>query len=71
MPSLRQEQPPEKTQEQGYPVSFSHQAEGSSLMEKSEWRQAHAWGGRQSSALPSSSSQVLLYNRYEALDVEG
>ena len=42
----KQEQPPEKTQDQGDPVSSPRQAEGSSLKERSEWRQVHAWGGR-------------------------
>ena len=59
-----------KTQDQGDPVFSPRQAEGSSLKERSEWRQAHAQGGRTPS-LPTSPSRVPLYDRYEALDVEG
>ncbi|GAB0188521.1 pyruvate dehydrogenase protein X component, mitochondrial [Grus japonensis] len=73
LPSLRQKQgqPPAKNQDQGDPVSFPCQDEGSSLKERSEWRQVHTQGGRQTSSLPTLPSQVPLYNRYEALDVEG
>ncbi|GAB0209336.1 hypothetical protein GRJ2_003399300 [Grus japonensis] len=73
LPSLRQKQgqTPDKTQDQGDPVSFPCQDEGSSLKERSEWRQIHARGSRQTSSLPTSPSQVPLYNRYEALAVEG
>ncbi|KAK4826358.1 hypothetical protein QYF61_007952 [Mycteria americana] len=73
LPSLRQEQeqPPERKQDQGDAVSSPHQAEDSSLKERSEWRQVHARGGRRTPSLPILPSQVFLYNRYEALDVEG
>ena len=73
LPSLRekQEHPPEKTQDQEDPVSSAHQAESSNLKEGGEWRQVHARGSRQTHPLPTSPSQVPLYNRYEALDVEG
>jgi len=33
--------------------------------------EVHLQGGRQTTSLPTSPSQVPLYNRYEALDVEG
>ncbi|KAK4813363.1 hypothetical protein QYF61_003562 [Mycteria americana] len=46
-------------------------AEGSSSKEESEWRRVHAHGGRRTPSLPTSPPQVPLYNRYEALEVEG
>ncbi|KAK4816772.1 hypothetical protein QYF61_022770 [Mycteria americana] len=46
-------------------------AEGSSSKEESEWRRVHARGGRRSPSLPTSPPQVPLYNRDEALEVEG
>ncbi|XP_040974865.1 uncharacterized protein LOC121232493 [Aquila chrysaetos chrysaetos] len=69
-PRQKQEQPPEKKQHQRDPLSSPRQAEGSSLKERSQWRQVHARGGRQTPSLPTSPSQVPRYNRYEALDVE-
>ena len=74
LPSLRlkQEQPPENTQDPGAPVSSPCQAEGSTLKERRErWRQGHAWGGRRTPSLPTLPSHVLLYCRSGALDVEG
>lgn len=74
LPSLiqKQEQPPEKKQDQRDPVSSPCQAEGSSLKERSEQKQVRAQGGRQTPSLPTSPySQVPLYNRFEGLDVEG
>ena len=74
LPSRRQKQgqPPDRTQGEGHPASSPCQAEGSSLERRSEWRQGRTWRGRQtSSSLPTSPSQVPLYNRYEALAVEG
>ena len=47
------------------------QAEGSSLKERSEWRQGHARGGRRAPSLPTSPPRVPLYSRYEALDAGG
>ncbi|PKU43817.1 pyruvate dehydrogenase protein x mitochondrial- hypothetical protein [Limosa lapponica baueri] len=52
-----------KNQDQGDPVSSSYQAEGSNLKKRTE--------GKQTGSLPTSASQVSLYNSYEALDVEG
>jgi len=51
-------------------VSSPCLAEGSSLKEKSERREVHARGGRQTPSLLTSPSQVPLYDRYKALDVE-
>ncbi|KAK4830595.1 hypothetical protein QYF61_012021 [Mycteria americana] len=53
------------------PGSSLRNAEGSSLKERSEWRQVYAQGNRRPLSLPTSPSQLPLYNRYEALDVEG
>ena len=48
-----------------------NRTEGSSSKEESEWRQVHARGGKRTPSLPTWPSQVPLYNRYEALEVEG
>jgi len=61
----RQELPKETTQDQGEPISSPHQAEGSSLKEKSERKEVYAQGGRQTPSLPILPSQIPLYNRYE------
>ncbi|GAB0208322.1 hypothetical protein GRJ2_003297900 [Grus japonensis] len=71
LPSLRQKQTPDKTQDEGDPISSPCQDEGRSLKGRSEWKQVHTWSGRRTSSLPTSPSQVPLYNRYEALAVEG
>lgn len=63
--------PPDNTQDQADPVSSPLQTEGSSLNKRSERRQGHAQGSRRTPSLPISLSQVPLYNRYKALDMEG
>lgn len=59
-----------KSQGQGDPVSFFGQAEGRSLKEGCELRPVRARGSWQTFLLPTSPSQIPLYNRYEALGVE-
>ncbi|GAB0205675.1 hypothetical protein GRJ2_003033100 [Grus japonensis] len=71
-PRQKQGQRTDKNQGEGDPVSSPCQAEGSSLKGRSEWKQVHAWHGRQTfSSSPTLPSHVPLYNRYEALAVEG
>lgn len=60
----------ERREDQGDPVFFPQQAEDSSLKGRSEWRQVHTQHSRQTYSLPTSPSQVPLYNRYKALDME-
>ncbi|GAB0179489.1 hypothetical protein GRJ2_000414200 [Grus japonensis] len=73
LPSLRQKQGQltDQSQSEGDPVSSPRQVEGSSLKEGSEWKQVHAWCGRQTFSSPTSPSHVPLCNRYQALAVEG
>ncbi|KAK4828521.1 hypothetical protein QYF61_026943 [Mycteria americana] len=66
-----QQQPPVRTHDQGDPVPPLHRAEGSSSKEEGKWKQVHARGSRRTPSLPTSPPQVPLYNRYEALEVEG
>ncbi|GAB0207770.1 mitochondrial enolase superfamily member 1 [Grus japonensis] len=74
LPSLRQKQGQlmDQSQSEGDPVSSPCQAEGSSLKGRSEWKQVPAQRGRRTfSSSPTSPSHVPLYNRYQALAVEG
>lgn len=45
-------------QVQGDPLPLPHQAKGSSLKERNEWRQVHVWVGGQTPSLPTLHSQV-------------
>jgi len=65
-----QEQPVKKAQDQRALVTSPHQAEGRDAKENCEWKQVCNRGRRQTLPLLTTSPQVPLHNRYEALDVE-
>jgi len=65
-----QEQPVKKAWDQRALVTSPHQAEGRDTKENSGWQQVRNRGRRRTLPLPTTSPQVPLHNRYEALDVE-
>lgn len=68
--SMRQEQPPEKKQDQGNTLSILQQG-GSSYKERSKWSVVHAWGTSKIILhLPYSPSEVRLHKNYEPLYME-
>jgi len=65
-----QEQPVKKARDQRALVISPHQAEGRDAKVNSEWKRVRNRGRRRTLPLPTTSPQVPLHNRYEALDVE-
>jgi len=65
-----QEQPVKKAWDQRALVTSPHRAEGRDAKENSEWKRVRNQGRRRTLPLPTTSPQVSLHNRYEALDVE-
>jgi len=63
-------QPPEKGCDQRDPVSSPHQDVGRDLKGSQEWKQVCNHGSKRTLSLPTTSPQVPLHNRYEALAVE-
>jgi len=53
------------------PLPSRHKAEGEDLRDRGEWKWVLAGGGRRIPSCPPSPPQVLLHNRYEALEPEG
>jgi len=65
-----QEPPVKKAWDQRALVTSPHQAERREARENSEWKRVRNQGRRRTLPLPTTSPQVPLRNRYEALDVE-
>jgi len=58
-------------QEAEDPLPSCHQAERGDLRNRGEWKRVPAWGGKQIPSQSPSPPQLLLSNRYRALEYEG
>ena len=71
LPSLRRAHQLEASREGEAPLPSCHQAEGGDPKNGGEWKQIPARHRRQILSRPTLPSQVLLHNRYKALELEG